>query len=164
MAKKKSYTKNQVDEINRRYETMIGNLNAEKYNIVRAKEMFMKAIGYANMKGNVINEKGVKFVDAYLYDFIGEIARELKVTKEFFNLMIKKFPELKYLNDILHNNVESNCFNNTKRGIIKEGIGTVNLKTNYKWTERIDLTADMKADIRSLFPEIPNDNNIKETE
>jgi hypothetical protein len=43
-------------------------------------------------------------------------------------------------------NLEANCYYNTKKGLIREATGIVNLKSNHKWTDRsqTDLTSDNK--------------------
>jgi hypothetical protein len=43
----------------------------------------------------------------------------------------------------LQSRCESNCFSDTKKGIIREATGIFNLKANHKWSERteIDMTS-----------------------
>ena len=76
------------------------------------------------------------------YDFIGEIARDLKVYRELFSYLSKKYNELDSLHKTILSNLEANCFSHAKKGTIKEATAIVNLKSNYKWTDRSDLTTD----------------------
>lgn len=123
------------------YEGMIGNKNAEKWDLKESKKLFEKAIKLTNQKEEyIINGKTIK---GYSFDFIGEIARELQTFHEIFGHLLKRFEkELKHPSNILRNNIEQNCYSNTKKGIIKEGTGIVNLKSNWKWTDRVDNTTD----------------------
>ena len=155
MSRKKTYTENQKAEIKRKYEGMLNNLNAEKYSLERATELFIKAIDKTDEEEERINDKGIKF-STKKYDFIGEIAADLKVNKNTFNELVKKFPTLQSLYVEIHQRIEQNCFGNAKKGFIKEATAIVNLKSNYKWTDRtqIDLSAEQKK-LQDLFPEIP---------
>ena len=155
MSRKKTYTENQKAEIKRKYESMLNNLNAEVYTIDRARELYLNAIDKSNETEERTNEKGIK-QKGFKYDFIGELARDLKANKDTFNYLVKKFPELQQLHNELHYRIEQNCFSNIKKNFIKEASGIVNLKSNYKWTDRtqIDLSAEQKK-LQDLFPEIP---------
>ena len=48
--------------------------------------------------------------------------------------------EVRLKNKLL-NNLESNCYTNGKRGIIKEASSIMNLKSNHRWTDRLDNTS-----------------------
>ena len=50
--------------------------------------------------------------------------------------------------------MERNCYSNTKKGIIKEATGIVNLKSNHKWTDRQTFEGDinLKKDVSEIFP------------
>lgn len=120
-----------------------GNKNAEKWTFKKAVKLFNDAIELSNETDYIvvkIGDKGEK-VMGYKYDFIGEIARELGTDHQ---LMIRhlpnRFPSLERLKNQLINNLESNCYANTKKGIIREATGIVNLKSNHKWTDRVDNT------------------------
>lgn len=113
------------------------NTNAEKWNLEEAISIFDKAIELAYEK-----EK-----DVYKYDFIGEIARELKMYKEIFTYLKDKFPnELTDKHKELISILEANCFYNSKKGNINTAIGIVNLKSNHGWTDRqqTDITTNGK--------------------
>jgi hypothetical protein len=157
MSRKKTYTPNQKDEIKKRYEGMIDNINAEKWPLERAQELFINAIILTDQTEERVNDKGSK-VTVLKYDFIGEIGRDLKANKDTFNYLVKKFPALDKLYNELHNRVEANCFNNAKKGFIKEATALVNLKSNYRWTDRtqIDISTE-KKNIQDLFPDVPED-------
>lgn len=125
----------------------IGNKNAEKYDLDKSIELFEKAIEMSN-ETEVFKIKigdGIREVNGYKWDFIGEIARELGTYHEIFKHLKNRFPdELSGLNKTLHNNMEQNCYSNTKKGLIKEATGIVNLKANYKWSDRVDTTSGDK--------------------
>lgn len=119
--------KNSKEANRKTAEGMKDNDNAEKWTLEKAHELFDRAIELTDIKYN----------GAYKYDFIGEVARELKQYKEIFSYLKGKFPELKRKHKLLITNMEASCFYNTKKGNIKEGIGIVNLKSNHNWTDRI---------------------------
>jgi hypothetical protein len=81
-------------------------------------------------------DKATELSESMDYDFIGEVAKKLKVNKHTFTYLVDKYPELKPLYDNILGNIESNCFSNAKKGNIKEAIAIVNLKSNYGWTDR----------------------------
>jgi len=97
------------------------NLNAEKWDLKQSSEIFDKAIELS---------EGEK------YDFIGEIAKVLKIPRHTFTYLVDKFPELKYKHDLIISNLESNCFSHIKNESINVAAGIINLKSNHKWTDR----------------------------
>lgn len=101
------------------------NLNAEVWSFDKANELF-----------NLALEKSIEKE----YDFIGEIARDLNTYREIFVYLVDKFPQLKTTHKRILANLEANCFSHTKRGEINVAIGIVNLKSNYNWTDRNDIT------------------------
>jgi hypothetical protein len=107
------------------------NLNAEKWDIKEAKELFEKSLEMS------INKE---------YDFIGEIARDLNTYRDIFTYLVDKFPELKTLHKRILSNLEANCFSHTKTNKINTAVGIVNLKSNYNWTDRqqTDITTNGK--------------------
>jgi len=115
-----------------------GNKNAEKWTEEEATVFFEDCIILAEQKDETN--------DAYLYDFIGELARDTGHAKEIFSYLAKKFEHLEERRNRLLGIIEANCFNNTKKGKIKEASGIINLKSNYKWSDRIasDLTSNGK--------------------
>lgn len=117
-----------------------GNKNAEKWTFEDAQQLFVDAIELTHQKETYFLKQGEKAIEVkgYSFDFIGEIARELKTFKDIFNHLVKRFPELQHLKNQLDSNIESNCYWNTKKGNIREATGIVNLKSNWKWTDRND--------------------------
>lgn len=103
-----------------------GNRNAEKWTFKKSVRLFQDAIELSNQLED----------DCYKFDFIGEIARELGTFHHMFMHLVKRFPSLKRQHDQLLNNLESNCYYNTKKGKIREATGIVNLKSNHHWTDR----------------------------
>lgn len=115
-----------------------GNKNAEKWTFKKAVKLFKDAIDLSNEMETTylkLNDKPVE-VHGYKYDFIGEIARELGTFHQIFDHLTERFSSLKRLKSQLHSNIESNCYYNAKKGNIKEATGIVNLKSNWKWTDR----------------------------
>lgn len=110
------------------YEGLEDNKNAEKWDLETAHFFFNEAIALSED-----NQRQ--------YDFIGEIARELKSYKEVFTYLSNKFPELKYKHKILLSNCEANCFYNGKKQNITPSLAIMNLKSNHNWTDRVDNTS-----------------------
>ncbi|MDB9962726.1 hypothetical protein OAD31_04755 [Planktomarina temperata] len=98
------------------------NKNAEKWSEKEAETLFSDAL-----KLSVQND----------FDFIGEVARELGTYRDIFTYLSDKFPSLKSEYNKVLSNLEANCFSHSKSGMIKEATAIVNLKSNYKWTDRI---------------------------
>lgn len=116
-----------------------GNKNAEKWSFKKAVKLFNDAINLSNEK----DSEGV-----YKYDFIGEIARELGTFHQLITRHLPdRFPQLERLKNQLLNNLESNCYANTKKGHIREATGIVNLKSNHKWTDRTQTDHSGSIDI-----------------
>lgn len=103
------------------YESMKGNKNAEKWTFEEADKLFNKALELSYNKD---------------FDFIGEIARELKTYHQIFTFLVGKFPQLQETHKTILSNLESNCFCNSKKGNINVAVGIVNLKSNHGWTDR----------------------------
>lgn len=101
------------------------NKNAEEWTIKEATELFNDSLEYSTQKE---------------YDFIGEIARDLGTYRDVYKYLVGKFPELKQIHNRILSNLEANCFSHAKTGKIREATAIVNLKSNYKWTDRIDTT------------------------
>jgi hypothetical protein len=102
-----------------------GNKNAEVWTLENARELFDSALELSNTDD---------------YDFIGEIARDLGTYRELFVYLTGKFPELEDHYSHILSNLEANCFSHIKKGKIKEASGIMNLKSNYKWTDRAEHT------------------------
>ena len=105
----------------------INNKNAEQWNYEDAKDLYLKAIELS--KGDD-------------YDFIGEIARDLETYRGIFDYLSEKFTDLKHYHKVLLSNLEANCFQHAKKGSIKEATAIVNLKSNYRWTDRADFSSN----------------------
>lgn len=118
-----------------------GNRNAEKWTFKKAVKLFNDAIELSNQKEKQYIKVGNEAieVEAYVYDFIGEIAGELGTFHHLITTHLPdRFPPLKRLKNQLISNLERNCYYNTKKGLIKEATGIVNLKSNHKWTDRVE--------------------------
>jgi len=102
-----------------------GNKNAEVWTLKEAQELFDKALELSTQDD---------------YDFIGEIARDLGTYRDVFTYLVSKFSELEDLYSRILSNLEANCFSHIKKGKIKEASGIMNLKSNFKWTDRQDHT------------------------
>jgi hypothetical protein len=92
-------------------------------------------------EGRKIFESALDLSDSEEYDFIGEIARELKTYRDVFKYLADKYDTLKPLHNRLLSNLEANCFSHSKKGLIKEATAIMNLKSNYRWTDRNDHTS-----------------------
>jgi len=106
------------------------NKNAEQWNIEEATKLFDDAIDLSN------NDE---------FDFIGEVARELGTYRDIFGYLSDKYKELNIKHKIILSNLEANCFSHAKKGTIKEATAIVNLKSNYKWTDRADVTTNNES-------------------
>jgi hypothetical protein len=135
-----------------------GNKNAEKWTLRKAVQLFHDAIELTNRKEeSVIKVYGESVkVKTYEFDFIGEIAGELGtyhklITRDLPN----RFPSLKRLKEELINNLERNCYSNTKKGAIKEATGIVNLKSNHKWRDRVETehSGQIKTTTEQITPQ-----------
>lgn len=112
-----------------------GNKNAEKWDLEKARQLFIDSLELCKQKEQYIVQG--KLVEGYAYDFIGELACELDTFKEIYTHLADRFPEeLSELYNKLKTRTERNCYSNTKKGIIKEGTGIVNLKANHNWSDR----------------------------
>ena len=107
------------------YEGLKNNKNAEKWTQELATKFFEDALELSKNKD---------------YDFIGEIARDLGQYIDLFDHLISRFPELKIIKKKILSNCEANCYSNGKTGNIVPSLAIMNLKSNHKWTDRIDTT------------------------
>ena len=137
-----------------------GNRNAEKWKFKKAVKLFKDAIYQSNLSRELINKEGIKVI-AYKYDFIGEIARELGTFHEIFEHLVKRFSSLQRLKNELYTNIQTNCYSNTKNGVIREATGIVNLKSNWKWKDRQDLTTD-DQEIKGTTIIVQDQQTVKE--
>lgn len=144
MKKGEKHTKETKAKIS---EAMEGNNYAEIWTLEEAEGLFDKALSMVDDEELYIIAGGIK-TDGYKYDFIGELVRDLKteykdkkVYRYLLNThLLNQFPHLKRRYEELVNALETNCYFNTKKGIINTAVGIVNLKSNHKWTDRVDNT------------------------
>lgn len=106
-----------------------GNKNAEKWTFIKAARLFIQTLNMS-YEGS--------------YDFIGEIARDLGTSRHIYTDLSIKFPSLKQVYNRINSNLEANCFQHAKKGDIKEATAIMNLKSNHKWTDRVDNTTKDK--------------------
>lgn len=120
------------------YEGLINNKNAEQWTHEEAERLYDDAIALS------INDE---------YDFIGEVARDLGTYRHIFDYLNEKFPDLKHKHEIILCNLEANCFCHSKKGTIKEATAIVNLKSNYKWKDRVQQDGDINLTAQIVFKE-----------
>lgn len=133
-------------------DSMKGNKNAEIWTFEESEKFLLDAIIESNAKET--RKISGADVETYKNDFLGEVARELDQYHQLFDYLVSKFPKLSPLYKKLLNNLETNCFLNAKKGYIKEASAIMNLKSNYKWRDRIDNTSgDAPIQPISLDPE-----------
>jgi hypothetical protein len=115
--------------------SMIGNKNAERWGLRKAKAFFKVALSLSfDLK----------------YDFLGEIAKEMGTYIDIFDYLSIKFPMLQSIKTQIKRNCEANCFSNAKKGKIKEASAIVNLKSNHGWVDRQKVTGEIEFDIKQL--------------
>jgi len=138
-----------------------GNKNAEKWTFKKAIRLYNDAIELSNQKETFkINGKNV---EGYSFDFIGEIARELGTYHKLITIHLpERFPQLNRKKNELLSNLESNCYSNGKKGIIKEASALMNLKSNWAWTDRQQLDHTSKGDKINIPPITWVDNGDKQ--
>lgn len=120
------------------------NSNAEKWSLEDATTLFNKAIEMA-YEEDIYSVHGTK-MKGNKYHYLGEIAtsKEMKLypdvflyLKKTYTSLIPQYNRLKYI-------LEANCFSDSKKGIINTATAIMNLKSNYKWTDRVDTTTKDK--------------------
>jgi len=112
-----------------------GNTNAQIWTLEKSSELLDKAIALTDETETIIVDKTP--VEAYKFDFVGEIARELNVYHSLITRDIpKQHPELQGKVKLLVSKLEANCYSNTKKNKINTAVGIVNLKSNHGWTDR----------------------------
>jgi len=122
----------------RKFDWLIGNKHAEKWTIEESTKLFETALQMADEQETITIRQGTEFIEilAYKYDFVGEILRHFDLYKELLGHLTTRFPELDNHRKTLMSKLESNCYYNTKKGLIREATGIVNLKSNHNWTDR----------------------------
>lgn len=128
-----------------------GNTNAEKWGDVESLDLYNQADLIVKRKCDyIINGKKVK---GYEFDFIGELADELDVYRDLLQRDIpNKFEWARERFNKLKNKLETNCYSNTKKGIINTAVGIVNLKSNHNWTDRQQTDHTSGGDKINLTP------------
>lgn len=132
------------------------NTNAEKWSLEDAVELFDKAIEMAYEEDFYIVH-GTKMT-GNKYHYLGEIAtsKEMKLYPDVFLYLKKTYPNLVSKYNRLKYILEANCFSDSKKGIINTATAIMNLKSNYKWTDRVDTTTKDKPVNTSMKIEIIN--------
>lgn len=119
------------------YEGLKDNKNAEKWTLEQSIALF---------------ENAVKVAKSKKLDFIGEVAQELDTYRDIFTYLKDKFNECKPLYKRLEQECEANCFSHGKNGDIIPSLAIMNLKSNHKWTDRIDNTMNANVNVKSIEP------------
>ena len=133
------------------------NNNAEKWTYEDALELYSRAFELTEEKE--IYYLGKEEVIGYKYDFIGELIKDLK--KEFkdkgrvYHQLLSRdlpdrFKDLKTEWDELKEVMESNCYSNTKKGIINTAVGIINLKSNHNWKDKQEIQNEHKGEIKII--------------
>ena len=102
------------------------NTNAEKWTLEDAEKFMNEAVELSS------NKK---------YDFVGEVAKDLNQYHQVFTYLKNKFKEVSRQYNLIYSNCEANCFFNGKTGEITPSLAIMNLKSNHKWTDRVDTTS-----------------------
>jgi hypothetical protein len=125
-----------------------GNTNAEKWTLKESIKFF---------------DKAVELSDKLDYDFIGEVAKDLKQDKGVFDYLVEKFPNKGFnkLKRRIKYNCEVNCFRNAKKGDIIPSLAIMNLKSNHGWTDRVDTTTKGES-ISTIERTIVRPNEVKD--
>lgn len=89
-------------------------------------------------------DKAVELSSNNKYDFVGEVAKDLGQYHQLFKYLRDKFNELDRQYKMIFANCETNCFLNGKKGDIIPSLAIMNLKSNHKWTDRVDNTTKDK--------------------
>jgi hypothetical protein len=97
------------------------NKNAEYWTESEAENLFNKALDLSYNQD---------------YDFIGEIARDLRTYRDIFTYLSNKFENLKDTYKLICSNLEANCFSHGKKESISVPMAKMNLKANYNWTDK----------------------------
>ena len=122
------------------------NSNAEVWTEALAIKLFDRAFEMVEDEELYIVGGGIK-TEGYKHDFIGTIVRELREEYKAIGKVGRKllsddlpnrFPQLKERYSSLLSDLETNCYENTKKGKINTAVGIVNLKSNHKWTDRTE--------------------------
>lgn len=132
------------DKISKASLAKIGNDNAETWTEEKAIEVFQKSIELSKEKSDYFVNG--KIVQGYEFHFIGEVAchEDVDQYSDVYLYLKDKYKSCQRLYDKLKRRLEQNCFSDSKKGVIKEATAIMNLKSNYKWTDRNDNTSGDK--------------------
>jgi hypothetical protein len=140
-----------MDKNSKISKSMEGNKNAEKWTLKEAQKLFNSALELSKETENRLIKDNV--LTCFKYHFLGEIAAALDQYGELFTILRHKYPTLETDYKRLKQILESNCFSDSKKGLIKEASAIMNLKSNYGWTDRVDNTTkgeEIKGNIINL--------------
>lgn len=102
------------------------NVNAEKWTEELGIKLFEDAIKLTEGESKM--------------DFIGEVAKKLGQYRDVFTYLKDKYKPCKILYTRLSQNLEANCFSHGKDGDINPAMAIMNLKANYRWSDRVETT------------------------
>lgn len=129
------------------------NNNAEKWDLEKSTNFLNQCYKLARSKTDyVVYGKTIK---GFEYHYIGELASELEQYSDLPKYLADKYAEIKPLYLKIKSKLESNCFSDSKKGIIKEATAIMNLKSNYNWTDRVEQNQninDQRKNVNDLFP------------
>lgn len=123
---------------------LIGNTNPQIYSFEEVRGLLLTGIELAK-NTKITNSKGVEYPK---FDFLGEVFSELNTYYEEVAGMIRNHDnekgELKALYRRLKRQLETNCYLNGKNNKINVSMSILNLKSNHKWQDRVDVTSKNK--------------------
>lgn len=108
------------------------NRNAETWTLKEANYVFEQVSLMLNNR----EFYAVAGLDGYSCHFLGEACSLANTTIDKLKYARDKY-NLKGWYQELKRKSESNCFTDTKKGIINTGAGIMNLKSNHGWTDRV---------------------------
>ena len=118
------------------------NTNALKWTLEKSLDLITRAFDMANDKDSYVIGSGqnTQIIEGNKYHYIGEIAADLGEYPDLLKYLKEQYPEVREIYNRIKARLESNCFSDSKKGIIKEATAIMNLKSNYSWTDRVDTT------------------------
>jgi len=116
------------------------NDNAEIWSEEKANEFLNECYSLTRQKTTYVVYGGAR-LDGFEFHYIGEVCAELEQYVDLPLYLKNKFTSSKKIYNKIKTKLESNCFSDSKKGIIKEASAIMNLKSNYGWTDRVDNTS-----------------------
>lgn len=118
------------------------NTNALKWTLEKSIKLMTDAFDMSTDRDNYVIGSGqnAQIIEGNKYHYIGEIAADLGEYPDLLKYLKEQYPEAREIYNRIKARLESNCFSDSKKGIIKEATAIMNLKSNYSWTDRIDNT------------------------